>query len=69
MKVHVASRMPTKYKVNINSQMTTKIFEYYITQPVRKMGAKNHKIFLLSVCCSSEEHYIFQQHQSPISPS
>jgi hypothetical protein len=27
--------------------MTTKIFEYYLTQLIRKLGAKNHRILLL----------------------
>jgi hypothetical protein len=39
--------------------MTTKLLEYYLTQLVRQVGAKNFKILLFSVCYSSEEHYIF----------
>jgi hypothetical protein len=51
-------------QANTNSWVTTKVLEYYLTQLVTKPGARNSKILLLSVCCSSKEHYIFQQHQS-----
>jgi hypothetical protein len=36
---------------------------------IRKVSAKNCNILHLSVCCSSEEHLIFQQNQSSVSPS
>jgi hypothetical protein len=35
-------RLLTKYRANINSWMTTKIFEDYLTQPDRKLGAQSH---------------------------
>jgi hypothetical protein len=34
-------RLPTKYEANINSWMTTKIYEDFLTQLDRKLGAKN----------------------------
>jgi hypothetical protein len=49
--------------------MTTRVSEYYPTQRIRKLGSKELKILLLSVCCLSEEHYIYQQHQRSFSPS
>jgi hypothetical protein len=52
----MSKRQPTKHEANKNSSMTTKISEYYLTQLVRKVGAKNREILLLSLCCSTEEH-------------
>jgi hypothetical protein len=49
-------RLPTEYKANTDTWMTTKIFEDYLTQPDRKLGAQSHT-------------HISQQYQSCISPS
>jgi hypothetical protein len=35
-------RLLTKYRANTNFWMTTKIFEDYLTQPDRKLGAQSH---------------------------
>jgi hypothetical protein len=36
-------RLPSNYVANTKSWMTTRIFQYYLTQLVRKVGAKNRK--------------------------
>jgi hypothetical protein len=39
-------RLPTKYEDNTNSWMTTKMFEDFLTELDRKLGAENRKILL-----------------------
>jgi hypothetical protein len=60
--VYIAPRLSRdgiKYEANTNPWMTTKILDYYLTKIVRKMGAKNLKMLLLSMCCSSENTAFF----------
>jgi hypothetical protein len=46
-------RLPTKYEANTYSWMTTKIFEDYLTQLDRKLGARNRKISLFIDQCTA----------------
>jgi hypothetical protein len=46
-------RLPTEYKVNTNSWMTTKVFEDYLTQLDRKLGAQNHTVLIFVDQCGT----------------
>jgi hypothetical protein len=47
------NRLPTKYEANTNSWMNTNIFDDYLTQLDRKLGANNCKILLFIVHCAA----------------
>jgi hypothetical protein len=46
-------RLPTKYGANTYSWMTIKISEDYLLHLDRKLGAKNHKIFVFVGQCTA----------------
>jgi hypothetical protein len=51
--------LPTKYKANTNSWMTTKVREDYLKQMNRKLGVRNCKILLYIDQCADQCKAIF----------
>jgi hypothetical protein len=59
-----SKKLPTKYGGSANSWITSRIFEVYLTQPNKKVGAKNKKKMLLFIFyCSIKGCTISQEHK------